>query len=436
MLQRLSSKLVKHGSELLSSVLDKLRVDVNAVTAKADATATTVDENMEQIKADIADLKKRPGKSIGERFWWDYRSELPEGTIPLDGQTVPITGIYEPLYLAVKAGKHPKTDHDTWHSSGVWRGAYVLYEDQGLMRVPDMNGAQVGSRVGSVARGDGGGNLTCGHIQAAAVPNISGSFQYSATQVNAARSMGAITDATDGNLFEVTNGTGNAGIWVKSNVNYQKYKVNMNASRHSDVYKDGVDEVRMVSSVGCWVVQVFSGASPSGEFDPMTLASQIAKLQTAVTRLDDSFGIAQIDCGQVTKGTSTVFTNPFGANTPVACQAKYFNTTLNKWVYTEWIYAGSNQSWGLNAWYREGEGVNVVVGNQGFSSTMANSGTSENVTSNYTAATAHVIVEVRKITNANIPVFQGEVVSVNYDPSIGSMELDDNDYVDTMKEAR
>lgn len=80
----------------------------------------------------------------------------------------------------------------------------------------------------------------------------------------------------------------------------------------------------------------------------------------------------------------TVVVNPFGKNTPVMCVAEIFHATLQQWVSFPWTLGGSGATAGNTCSYSEGEGIVLRVAGNAYLWPAWATGTSGNVTSDYT----------------------------------------------------
>ena len=371
----------------VETALKKLALLIGA-TLVGTSTGKTVQEVLDDMDArmdGIDDVQaKTLGMYIGQTVWHNYRPVIPGGLIPLDGQQLDVTagGVMVGLHDAAVAGLLPVTTEALWQSDPTKRNCYVI-DVSGKIRLPDMNGALPDSIKQPSVAGDNGSLQ--GQMQKGGVPNIKGSINnttdgtgYGFVLSNAARS-GVFDVAPSPNLLGLS---GNSAVTTARTLTFS-------ADRSSDLYVEGLAEVRTNRAVGCWCVVAFGGASDLTGFDPATLASRIeavysqcnARLVTIEGRKD----YAKIETtGVVGLNVRQVFPNPFGNDTPVFCQAEAFHATLNKWVASPWIWTGSNPAgYGFTTFYAEGEGIVLRTAPTGLLATANACGASQEVPTNY-----------------------------------------------------
>lgn len=359
-IQRLSSKLVKHGQTILATFLDSLKGSVDALVVRADATDTKID-----------DMKNMAVRQVGDQWLHDYRPVLPPNAAPLDGQQVPTTGIYAALSAELLAGKRPTCTEAEWQADVTKRGCYVLNSSTGMMRLPDKNGVQPGSIKGTVGKGDSG-TIAAGTMQRYGVPNLEGGFSLGSAT-------GAI-NATASRVDGVFKRGANFGSPPGSASGTGQY-LELDASQYSDAYVSGLTEVRVNSSVMCWVVCLASISDDPTHIDVADVVSQVAAVGARVSTIEGRKDYARIDiAGGVARGTRTVYTNPFGINTPVSCVAEILHPTLG-WITTPWLYGSASSRHGSLASYKEGEGIILRVGQESY--VAFDSGTNGALSANY-----------------------------------------------------
>lgn len=360
-IQRLSSKLVKHGQTILATFLDSLKGSVDALGVRADATDTKID-----------DMKNMAVRQVGDQWLHDYRPVMPPNAAPLDGQQVPTTGIYAALHAELLAGKRPTCTEAEWQADATKRGCYVINSATGMMRLPDKNGVQPGSIKGSVGKGDSG-SIAAGTMQRYGAPNVAGSVSYS-NQTATVSINGVVTPP-----FKI-------GSTVLNNVGAgtgaQGRDLLIDLSTSSDAFVDGLTEVRVNSSVMCWVVCLASIADDPTHIDVTDVVSQLAAVGARVSTIEGRKDYARIDiAGGVALNTRTVYTNPFGVDTPVFCSVEILHPTAG-WITTPWVYSSASSMHGAGASYMGGVGIVLKVALNSYVSFQSE--TSGDISSNYT----------------------------------------------------
>ena len=367
-IQRLSSKLVKHGQTILATFLDSLKGSVDALEVRADATDTKID-----------DMKNMAVRQVGDQWLHDYRPVMPPNSAPLDGQQVPTTGIYAALHAELLAGKRPTCTEAEWQADATKRGCYVINSATGMMRLPDKNGVQPGSIKGTVGKGDSG-TITAGTIQKGGVPNIKFTLEPRSNSTQNTPSSILQTDDVVAKL-QVRGGSTTAATMAISGAGATTDIITVDLSRGSDAYQDGLTEVRANSSVMCWVVCLASISDDPTHIDVADVVSQVAAVGARVSTIEGRKDYARIDiAGGVARGTRTVYTNPFGINTPVSCVAEILHPTLG-WITTPWLYGSASSRHGSLASYKEGEGIILRVGQESY--VAFDSGTNGALSANY-----------------------------------------------------
>lgn len=333
-----------------------------------------------------AETDGKGGGYIGQSWWHDMRSKMPDGCVASDGQEVDQAGPFADLYADVAAGNRPTTDEATWQADPTKRNCYVLNSSTGKMRLPDRNGVQPGSIKAPVMRGDGG-TLAAGSAQNSALPNITASA--SAQEPATGNLYGIISvDAKVSGAFKI--GTrqlralsGNAS----STLGYGT-TLDFNARQVSDVYQDGLTEARMNNIAGCFVIRYAGRAQNAGSLDAMTLSARMESINTdllakiVATNARVGRSIISVGAPYPALNSRTVFPNPFGNNEPVWCMAEIFHATLQKWVNTHWIWTNGGMFGSLAA-YAEGDGIVLRIGNLGFVAGSGSSGATQEFSANY-----------------------------------------------------
>lgn len=337
-----------------ASVLEQLADDTGA-TLVGTSTGDTVEQSLVNLNQAIAnaidEMKGVARRPLGERYWHDMRTVLPEGVVTLDGQELDQVGVYAPFYAELVAGRHPTCTEAEWQADPTKRGCYVLESSTGKFRVPDDNGVQPGSLLGPVKRGDGG-TIAAGTIQKSGVPNVTGTvtrIQFRQTGVQPSGTGALGLEANPG-----VTGNANGGDMVNS--------VTLDLSKASNVYQNGLTEVRMNSTVGVWVVQAVGRAYNVAGFDAEAVLARAESINADMlaknTATNARIGYSLISLsGTPAFGSGQVLANPFGNNTPVVCEVQALHPTFNKWITIEWQWFADNKISGARCFYSEGEGL-------------------------------------------------------------------------------
>lgn len=310
------------------------------------------------------------GGYIGQVLWHDNRAKPADGTVAADGQELDQTGPMAALYADVVAGNRPTCTEAEWQADPMKRGCYVATSSTGKFRLPDLNGVQTGSIAAPVMRGDGGA-LTAGTIQRSGVPNITGSITFAANS-GAMRSDAIATGALKvGNEANMQNNPA-----TTSNNVGRSLKIDAKGS--SDVYQDGLTEVRMNSVVGCYVIRYAGSAQNAGSLDAMTLSTRIESVNTDLQAKNIAtnarIGYSLVDFGTLNATTTPNDTitkaNPFGNSTPVRVVAEIQYNGV--WCDVGWVLSAAG-TFGVRAMYVEGQGIIVRTG-AALSSISSNNG--------------------------------------------------------------
>ena len=396
----------------------------DAQTAKAAAelaAATVQPENLLQNANNLDDLTNKPAARqnldvfskeeiadmlpgfLGQIDWQEMRTALEPGTAPRDGQEVDQTGIFADLYAKALAGKLPTCTEAEWQADPLNRGCYVLESSPGKMRLPDDNGVQPGSLKIPVKVGDGGDAMKAGKMGASALPNIKGILSRLHSASAPLRDSSVVSGA-----FEVLEkDTESAPTQTASTGTYTDARpLGFNAKLYNGIYQDGVTEVRANRQKGCWTVRFAAKATNGGSIDALALATAItagdadllAKIIATNARLD--YALISPETNPAL-GSRTTYENPFGNNTPVFCVAEFYQSTLSKWINTGQVYMSQSAQHGIRAGYKEGEGIVLIIGNQGYNIgglALAGNFATESTAATY-ATVSPVRIHVWKITS-------------------------------------
>ncbi|MGC0890461.1 tail fiber domain-containing protein [Pantoea agglomerans] len=190
--------------------------------------------------------------TLGAPVWFNgSRAKIWPGHQPADGQIAKRADFPE-IWAAVKAGIFTSVDNETWQADWSKRAAYSDGDGETTFRFPDLNGFQPTSLDGPFLRGDGGGNLTIGAIQANAAPNITGTFSLHAAELPniIASASGALAQGdlhgqyrTPSSLPGPNNGATSSG------------NLTLDASRSNGAYGRNSNEVRPNAAVGIWIIR-------------------------------------------------------------------------------------------------------------------------------------------------------------------------------------
>ena len=267
------------------------------------------------------------------------------------------------------------------------------------MRLPDRNGVQSGSIKAPVLRGDGG-TLAVGTVQKSGVPNV----KFWINSRRGSTTIGAITDA-DGIVAKLTAAgsdpaTQYAPITTGSGTPTTD-RVDVDLSRGSVVFQDGLTEARMNAVVGCYVIRFAGHAQNAGELDALTLATRIesvnSDLQAKNIATNSRIGYALLSVSNPALGSRTVIANPFGNSVPVECEAEFFHATLQKWSTAPWQWTGASGIYGMTAAYSEGEGIVLRIAANAYCDRAVTMGSSQELTAIYTTPSP-IRIHVRKVT--------------------------------------
>lgn len=405
-----AAETAKTDSETAKTAAVSAKTDAEAAKTAAEAAASSVhpenllhkDQNLDDLPdksaarshLDVYSKAETDGKGggyIGQSWWHDMRSKMPDGCVAADGQQVDQAGPFADLYADVAAGNRPTTDEATWQSDPTKRNCYVLNSSPGKMRLPDRNGVQPGSIKAPVMRGDGG-TLAVGSMQKSGVPNFYSEFQTVDPNVGVVRDGGKLTGA-------FKKGAVSSGYLI-SGVQGAGYPLVLDPSTVSDVYQAGLTEARMNNLVGCFVIRYAGRAQNAGSLDAMTISARMESINTDLLAKSVATN-ARIDYALISGLTLAndgrqVIANPFGNNTPVDVQAELLFNDGN-WYDTGWVLHYTSGSFGTRASYAQGVGI-VLRGGRGGVYPSASDGGSGFPASAVPATPIQCRIHIRKIT--------------------------------------
>lgn len=220
---------------------------------------------------EIADLVGMSG-SKGELFHYSWhngpRSSIDGGRIPCDGQQLSQL-MYPDVYADVMAGKQYSIDEATWQAASLDRAKWST-GGTGWVRVPDLNGVQLGSNKAFYLRGSPA--ALGGQGVGDAIRDITGStpaqIGNNGASLFASGGTGAVgTGATRLRLGAVAQIVQN----VPSNIAYGVIGTDFAASNTVPT----ADENRTKSAYGVWTVRVATGVTNVGSVDVLQLATRV-----------------------------------------------------------------------------------------------------------------------------------------------------------------
>lgn len=383
-----------------ASVLEQLADDTGA-TLVGTSTGDTVEQSLVNLNQAIAnaidEMKGVARRPLGERYWHDMRTVLPEGVVTLDGQELDQVGVYAPFYAELVAGRHPTCTEAEWQADPTKRGCYVLNSSTGKFRVPDDNGVQPGSLLGPVKRGDGG-TLAAGSVQKSGVPNVTGDF----TRITPSAGPMNVDGVASGILRRGAREATSPPTFFPSGSSGAGYPLEIDLSLGSNVYQTGLTEARMNSTVGVWVVQAVGRAYNVAGFDAEAVLARAESINADMLAKDTAtnarigYSLISVGAPYPALNTRTVFPNPFGNNVPIMCVCELFHATLQKWVTTPWLYGNTGNTFGATSAYSEGEGIALTIGANGYLS--AKSGASQSGLSGDYFTASPMRIHVWKVT--------------------------------------
>lgn len=308
-------------------------------------------------------LENIVGNHIGQTFWHDMRTKMLDGCVAGDGQQVDQVGPFADLYADAAAGNRPTCTEAEWQADPTKRGCYVLDSAPGKMRLPDLNGVQPGSIKAPVMRGDGG-TLAAGSAQKGGVPNVAGSIDGSSKNTYLVYDE-AIVKPPFKVLPQLQKPLANTLTGDASGSVGRPLGIDLSTS--SDAYVPGLTEVRANSIVGCFVIRYAGRSQNAGTLDAMTLSARMESINTDLLAKNAAtnarISMATLTVTNPALGTRTTIANPFGNSTPVICVAEILHAPTQKWVSSKWIWnASGNATYGVEAFYSEGEGIVLVTG--------------------------------------------------------------------------
>lgn len=400
-----AAETAKTDSETAKTAAVSAKTDAEAAKTAAETAASAVhpenllhkDQNLDDLPdksaarghLDVYSKAETDGKGggyIGQSWWHDMRSKMPDGCVASDGQEVDQAGPFADLYADVAAGNRPTCTEAEWQADPTKRGCYVLNSSTGKMRLPDRNDVQSGSIKAPVMRGDGG-DLVDGTVQRSGVPNMVGEVtatgSYGLTEVGSKVTPPFKVGTTNLNGFNGNGGSTTARSLI------------IDLSTASDVYTTGLTEVRMNSLTGCFVIRYSGRAQNAGSLDAMTLSARMESINTDLLAKNVATNarvgyVLLAPSAQISVGQRLVLENPFGNSTPVIVQAELLSGNL--WFNPAWLYHPNAGGYGINASYSAGEGIVVQSGSYRLNTGSMNSGGGGGTVTEQTTGTYRVHV--------------------------------------------
>ncbi|BCG26038.1 hypothetical protein TUM18999_42290 [Pseudomonas tohonis] len=267
-----------------------------------------------------ADNTQGTGLPAASVMWWSFRSSIPAGWAPADGQLLS-RALYPDVWATVSEGKVPKTTEALWSSDPSQRGMFTEGDGSTTFRMPDYNGKAAGSLGALFMRGDGAlSSGTPGLIQGDAIRNITGA----GAKIVGSAPLGAFSAESVGN-----SPVGASGGALLS----------FDASRVVPT----AAENRPLNTAGCWIIRMGGGIANSGTIDAAALSTTYATLVTRVEALEArprtiGEGQAWQDL-KATRATNTTYTNTTGRSIAVSV-ALYDNGSYASSIYVNGVVIG------------------------------------------------------------------------------------------------
>lgn len=228
----------------------------------------------ELTDAEIADLVGGVSGSKGELFHYSWhngpRASIDGGCIPCDGQQL-LQFMYPDVYADVMAGKQYSIDEATWQAASLDRSKWST-GGTGWVRVPDLNGVQVGSNKAFYLRGS---------------PAALGGVGVG----DAARRLNFAFQASNGGTFTALEG-------MLTGLNPSTWRMALQASSDAGLFNrlsfdsanstPTADENRPKSAYGVWTVRVATGVTNVGSVDVLQLATQFDALTQRVDAIEQA----------------------------------------------------------------------------------------------------------------------------------------------------
>lgn len=201
---------------------------------------------------------------LGAVEWFNgSRTKLPAGYVLSDGQVLNRAD-YPELWAAVQSGFFASVADDKWLNSGfatnplINRGKYSTGDGTTTFRVPDLNGATVGSISSLFLRGNSGNVAAYGDIGSVVgyhLPNITGAISLGG-------STGLVSDVNSTVAGAFVRGTAAKTAGLQYNTQLPSKDLLFDASKSSPAYgkigpngSDPMGDVAPSSATGLWIIR-------------------------------------------------------------------------------------------------------------------------------------------------------------------------------------
>lgn len=289
-------------------------------------------EAIGDLQAAVDAVKGAATLPLGFPFWWFSRSNLAAGSAPYDGQEVSRT-TYPSMFAAVQAGTVPVVTEPTWWADPSKRNCFTLGATAGMFRLPDYNGAQVGSIAQMTLAGGTASQTGSFHGEA---PNARGKIGANGTGIFA-------NNQNTSGVFKAPQAYPN-GAQAGGAVANAASQVEMDLSLANNVYKDTATDVLAARIVGVWCGQLFGRVTNPGDVDGATLATRVEAINTdLLSKIDKAFirGLDVAIFGNITIGPGA-FNLPNGMliSQPNTLTSALPTTVANTW-YHFYLYSNN-----------------------------------------------------------------------------------------------
>jgi hypothetical protein len=360
---------------------------------------------------------------VGSFRLHDSRAYIAPYEVASDGQILD-RALWPELWAHAQV--HGAIDDSVWVADPSKRGLYSNGDGSTTFRTPDRNGAQKNgvngftgpsSIIALFGRGDSGA-VGAGDVRLSAAPDVSGQFQtaipagatgaFKQGALNATKlTTGGTTDTgivtfklSDGNsIYGRSTGeiSPNAfiAVWVirasggftAANTSWSVINGDAVVPSSGIVVRGGevisnyrVGSADYVSAVFRAKVTISGEATPEVVLRDNRSGTNVETIFPVRNGISADVGYTLLSVSNPALGSRTVLTNPFGNNTPVMCEVEVFHAALGKWMTTPWTWVQTNNNtYGCNAWFAEGEGIILKIGNTGYVSATSFTGASQEI---------------------------------------------------------